>query len=301
MNSVSASRGSGKPLLGDGASHWSAAPMRRWPPPRWCLVAACATPATPYRPRHRLRRAPAPSRDRRAAGRERTSRTCASSRSAARTPRRTGRSAATQLTSRRARPRARRAIASSDAGRGRRRAPASDAGLERQGRDHLLVLPARRSRGHLRVDASSAETPARRGPITARATSGRSTRLRHLSRERRRLRRAPAHRRRRATTPRATVCGKDGSIVFTSVRDGDIELYRMDADGKNVKRLTTRHRLRRRRVLQRRLLEDRLARVAAQAGQGAGRLQAAARAEPRAADASSSSTSRTPTGRTRAR
>ncbi len=36
----------------------------------------------------------------------------------------------------------------------------------------------------------------------------------------------------------ATVCGKDGSIVFTSLRDGDIELYRMDADGKNVKRLT---------------------------------------------------------------
>jgi Iap family predicted aminopeptidase len=36
-----------------------------------------------------------------------------------------------------------------------------------------------------------------------------------------------------------TVCPKDGSIVFTSVRDGDIDLYRMDADGKNVKRLTT--------------------------------------------------------------
>jgi Tol biopolymer transport system component len=36
----------------------------------------------------------------------------------------------------------------------------------------------------------------------------------------------------------ATVCGKDGSIVFTSVRDGDLELYRMDADGKNVRRLT---------------------------------------------------------------
>ncbi len=36
----------------------------------------------------------------------------------------------------------------------------------------------------------------------------------------------------------ATVCGKDGSIVFTSTRDGDIELYRMDKDGKNVKRLT---------------------------------------------------------------
>jgi Tol biopolymer transport system component len=36
----------------------------------------------------------------------------------------------------------------------------------------------------------------------------------------------------------ATVCAKDGSIVFTSVRDGDIELYRMDAAGKNVRRLT---------------------------------------------------------------
>lgn len=36
-----------------------------------------------------------------------------------------------------------------------------------------------------------------------------------------------------------TVCAKDGSIVFTSVRDGDIDLYRMDADGKNVRRLTT--------------------------------------------------------------
>jgi Tol biopolymer transport system component len=37
----------------------------------------------------------------------------------------------------------------------------------------------------------------------------------------------------------ATVCAKDGSILFTSVRDGDIDLYRMDADGKNVKRLTS--------------------------------------------------------------
>jgi Tol biopolymer transport system component len=44
------------------------------------------------------------------------------------------------------------------------------------------------------------------------------------------------------TTPgydaEGTVCGQDGSIIFTSVRDGDLELYRMDADGQNVKRLT---------------------------------------------------------------
>jgi hypothetical protein len=37
----------------------------------------------------------------------------------------------------------------------------------------------------------------------------------------------------------ATVCPKDGAVVFTSVRDGDLELYRMDADGKNVRRLTS--------------------------------------------------------------
>jgi hypothetical protein len=36
----------------------------------------------------------------------------------------------------------------------------------------------------------------------------------------------------------ATVCAKDGSIVFTSVRDGDLDLYRMKADGSDVRRLT---------------------------------------------------------------
>ena len=36
----------------------------------------------------------------------------------------------------------------------------------------------------------------------------------------------------------ATVCPKDGSILFTSVRSGDLELWRMDADGKNARQLT---------------------------------------------------------------
>ena len=36
----------------------------------------------------------------------------------------------------------------------------------------------------------------------------------------------------------ATICSLDGSIVFTSARDGDLDLYRMDADGANVTRLT---------------------------------------------------------------
>jgi hypothetical protein len=34
------------------------------------------------------------------------------------------------------------------------------------------------------------------------------------------------------------VCGKDGSIVFSSMRDGDVDLYRMDRDGGHVQRLT---------------------------------------------------------------
>jgi Tol biopolymer transport system component len=36
----------------------------------------------------------------------------------------------------------------------------------------------------------------------------------------------------------AAICARDGSIVFTSVRDGDPELYRIDRDGKNLRRLT---------------------------------------------------------------
>jgi Tol biopolymer transport system component len=36
----------------------------------------------------------------------------------------------------------------------------------------------------------------------------------------------------------ATVCPRDGSVVFTSTRDGDLEIYRMDEGGGNVRRLT---------------------------------------------------------------
>jgi len=36
----------------------------------------------------------------------------------------------------------------------------------------------------------------------------------------------------------ATTCPQDGSIIFTSMRDGDLELYRMAADGSDVRRLT---------------------------------------------------------------
>ncbi len=38
----------------------------------------------------------------------------------------------------------------------------------------------------------------------------------------------------------ATVCAVTGAIVFTSTRDGDLELYTMERDGSNVKRITNR-------------------------------------------------------------
>ncbi len=38
----------------------------------------------------------------------------------------------------------------------------------------------------------------------------------------------------------ATVCPVTGTIVFTSVRDGDLELYTMEPDGSDVKRVTNR-------------------------------------------------------------
>ena len=111
--------------------------------------------------------------------------------------------------------------------------------LERARRHHLLLLLPRRQGLAVRLDAARR----RRVPAQARHESKgyvwalydsydifKGERRRHAS-----SRASPPH---RATTPKATVCAKDGSIVFTSMRDGDIELYRMDADGKNVQRLT---------------------------------------------------------------
>lgn len=42
----------------------------------------------------------------------------------------------------------------------------------------------------------------------------------------------------RAYDAEATICLKDGAVIFTSDRDGDLDLYRMDPDGRNVRRLT---------------------------------------------------------------
>ena len=81
------------------------------------------------------------------------------------------------------------------------------------------------------------------------------------------------------------------------MRDGDIELYRMDADGKNVKRLTHTPGYDGGAFFNADCTQDRLARVAPKPGKELDEYQALLAQRPRAPDASSSSTSPTPTAR----
>ena len=119
-------------------------------------------------PRPRRRRPPLRrrSRHRRVTSRCPTSRTCAdcdSSRSPARTPRRTGRTAATELIMQSRRARRLRPDLPDAARRRRARGAPLVPVSSGKGRDDVLVLPARRPGGHLRVD-QPAVTRARRSP-----------------------------------------------------------------------------------------------------------------------------------------
>ena len=107
-----------------------------------------------------------------------------------------------------------------------------------QGADHLQLLLPRRTAHPVRLDVQGR----RRVPTQARLlTRLRVARLRHL----RHLPRQPdgSGIEPLTTTPgydaEATIA-KDGTIVFTSVRDGDMEIYSMNPDGSGVTRLTHR-------------------------------------------------------------
>ena len=83
----------------------------------------------------------------------------------------------------------------------------------------------------------AANANARRARLFARLRLGDLSGLRHLHRDARRqkhqeLTNSPGY------DAEATISPNGKKIVFTSERDGDLELYSMDIDGKNVKRLT---------------------------------------------------------------
>ena len=201
------------PACGRGPGRGQAAHARPFARGLVCCAACAAGPprccfAPPARPRASgVATAPPPRRRPRAISRCRRRRTSANLRqltSAVRTPRRTGRGRATRSSLQARAARARRATASSACRwrpTGARRRPMLPVSERARG-DDLLVLPARGPAGDLRVDRGG-----RRG-LPAPAGSqpglrlGALSRLRHLPRQRRRLGRAAADRRRRATTPR---------------------------------------------------------------------------------------------------
>ena len=185
--------------------------------------------------RHRLRdRAGSPTPLRRARS---TSRTSASSRSAARTPRRTsartGRSSSTS--------RHRRARRLRPAVRHRPGDRRDEAGLERQGtHDVRLLLLARRATASSTPRPRRPTRPARRRPTAvAGLRLGRLPDVRPLRGDAGRLGRRSASPTAPGYDAEATWCHQGGKIVFTSVRDGDLDLYEMDEDGGNVQRLTS--------------------------------------------------------------
>ena len=232
----------------------------------------------------------------------RTWRTCASSRSAARTPRRTGRSTATQLIFQSRPPRGGVRSDLPPAARRRRAAARRHACPCRAARGATTCsyfLPGDQ-RGHLRVDARGR----RRVPAAPRSQPG--LRLGALPTTTSIAPTPTASSARRLTDHARLRRRGDG------VRQGRLDRLHVGArrrhralpHGRRRQERPAAHerrRLRRRRVLQRRLHEDRLARVAAEAGQGARRLQAACSRRTWCGRPSSSSTSPTPTAATRSR
>ena len=174
------------------------------------------------------------------------------------------------------------------------------AGVERARRDHLLVLPARRSRGDLRVDRGGGRgLPAQAGSQPG-LRLGAVSRLRHLSRERRRLGRAAADDHARLRRRGDGV--RQGRLDRVHVHARRRHRRLPDGRGRQEREAPdARSRLRRRRGVRRRLQPHRLARVAAQAGQGPRTTTSGCSGRTWCGRASSSSTSWTPTAPTRTR
>ena len=121
-------------------------------------------------------------------------------------------------------------------------------GLDRQGRDHVLVLPARRPRAHLCLDASGRRRCPPQ-PDRSRATSGRSTTLRHLQGDADGTDLTQLTRRPRATTPRHGL--RQGRLDRLHLGARRRPRALPDGRGRQEREAPDEHaRLRRRRVLQ---------------------------------------------------
>ena len=172
-----------------------------------------------------------------------------------------------------------------------------------KGRTTCSYFTARRRAHPLRLDPRRRAPTARRRPTAARATSGPLyAELRHLHRQRRRH--ATSKRLTdiaAATTPRPPSVRRTARSSSPRTRDGDLELYRMNADGSDVVRLTNTPGYDGGAFFIADCTQDRLARLAARRARRSAEYQRAARRGPDPRRPSSSSASPTPTAPTPAR
>ena len=136
-----------------------------------------------------------------------------------------------------------------------------EARLDRRRQDHLRLLLRRRPARSSSARRTRPTRRARRSPIRRRATCGVSIRTTSTP-PIPTARVSGASRTTASTPPRARSRPTDKTIVFTSLKDGDLDIYTMNVDGTNLKQLTHPAGLRRRPVLLARRQEDRVPRVA---------------------------------------
>ncbi len=123
-----------------------------------------------------------------------------------------------------------------------------EANQQRHGPDDVLVLLSGRTAGAVRVHARRVAGVPAEAELRAGLRLADLPHLRHLPRECRRIEPGPPDQFSPGYDAEATIA-PDGLIVFTSVRDGDMEIYSMKADGIGRQAADESSRARRRAVL----------------------------------------------------
>jgi hypothetical protein len=118
----------------------------------------------------------------------------------------------------------------------RRRLEREDDLQRRRPHDVFLLLPERESAFFTRQHISAISS-VRRDPTSRKVTSGPCIR-RSTSSPRSPTARSETTDKHAGYDAETTITLDGKKLVFTSMRDGDLDIYTMDADGKNVRRLT---------------------------------------------------------------